>query len=51
MELFAAACVLSRWDAELQSAGSGERSEPGWDKAAEYFLRGLLGARAVRWPK
>jgi alkylation response protein AidB-like acyl-CoA dehydrogenase len=40
MELFAAACVLSRWDAELQSAGSGERSEPGWDKAAEYFLRG-----------
>src|SRR6185436_18201552 len=40
MELFAAACVLSRWDAELQSPSASDNSEPGWHKAAEYFLRG-----------
>jgi alkylation response protein AidB-like acyl-CoA dehydrogenase len=40
MELFASACVLSRWDAELQAPPTGSNSEPGWHSAAEYFLRG-----------
>jgi alkylation response protein AidB-like acyl-CoA dehydrogenase len=40
MELFASACVLSRWDAEVQSPSPCDNSEPGWHKAAEYFLRG-----------
>jgi len=40
MELFACACVLSRWDAELQ-AGSVEASANGAPhSAAELFLRG-----------
>ena len=39
MELFASACVLSRWEAELL-APPGSSSEPGWHSAAEYFLRG-----------
>ncbi len=39
MELFASACTLSRWDAELQSPGMAG-SAPGWKGAAEYFLRG-----------
>jgi len=40
MELFASACVLSRWDSELQAAGSG--GDPGDARfgAAELFLRG-----------
>jgi alkylation response protein AidB-like acyl-CoA dehydrogenase len=44
MELYAAACTLSRWDAELQAAAanSGPHAEPGWHCAAEYFLRGSL---------
>jgi hypothetical protein len=40
MELFASACVLSRWDAELQSSREGGESEPGRHSAAEYFVRG-----------
>src|SRR6059036_3587787 len=42
MELYACACVLSRWDSELQ-AGAAEMaadSEP--HSAAEFFLRGAL---------
>jgi alkylation response protein AidB-like acyl-CoA dehydrogenase len=46
MELFASACVLSRWDAELQAAPVPGDSEPGWQSAAEYFVRGSL--RRVR---
>jgi hypothetical protein len=44
MELYASACTLSRWDAELQAAAanSGPHAEPGWHSAAEYFLRGSL---------
>ena len=45
MELFASACVLSRWDAELQSPPT-DGLDPGWHSAAEYFLRGSL--RRVR---
>jgi len=50
MELFASACVLSRWDAELQAPLDGLRAGPGADAApapngvphdaAELFLRG-----------
>jgi alkylation response protein AidB-like acyl-CoA dehydrogenase len=39
MELFASACVLSRWDAELQ-ANAGSGSSPARPDAAELFLRG-----------
>jgi alkylation response protein AidB-like acyl-CoA dehydrogenase len=39
MELFASACVLSRWDAELQSKG-GSPSDGASHNAAELFLRG-----------
>ena len=39
MELFASACVLSRWDAELQLK-SGDQSGPASHNAAELFLRG-----------
>jgi acyl-CoA dehydrogenase family protein 9 len=40
MELFASACVLSRWDAELQASDANSNSESGRHGAAEYFLRG-----------
>ena len=40
MELFASACVLSRWDAELQSAGPKADSADARFGAAELFLRG-----------
>ena len=40
MELFASACVLSRWDAESQSPRARSDLGPGWASAAEYFLRG-----------
>jgi alkylation response protein AidB-like acyl-CoA dehydrogenase len=40
MELFASACVLSRWDAELQSAGPKADPADARFGAAELFLRG-----------
>ncbi len=40
MELFACACVLSRWDAELQAGGTPAISPGGPSSAAELFLRG-----------
>jgi alkylation response protein AidB-like acyl-CoA dehydrogenase len=40
MELFASACVLSRWGAELQAAGARSSSKAETDGAAELFLRG-----------
>jgi alkylation response protein AidB-like acyl-CoA dehydrogenase len=40
MELFASACVLSRWDAQLQSQGSDSSSMLPPHNAAELFLRG-----------
>ena len=39
MELFASTCVLSRWDAELQSAQRNGDSAPSDQKAADLFLR------------
>ena len=40
MELFASACVLSRWDSELQSAGANADPADARFGAAELFLRG-----------
>src|SRR5262245_25313565 len=40
MELFASACVLSRWDSELQSAGAKADPADARFGAAELFLRG-----------
>jgi hypothetical protein len=40
MELYASACTLSRWDAELQSPRTAVGGDPGWQHAAEYFLSG-----------
>jgi len=40
MELFASACVLSRWDDELQTGSAGDGSEGASGGAAELFLRG-----------
>ena len=40
MELFASACVLSRWDAELQWQGRKSESGAAPHNAAELFLRG-----------
>ncbi len=39
MEMFASACVLSRLDSELQSAGQNGSAAPVIQKAAELFLR------------
>jgi acyl-CoA dehydrogenase family member 9 len=39
MEMFASACVLSRWDAELQSRAQNGSSEPENSRAADLFLR------------
>ncbi len=39
MEMFASACVLSRLDSELQSAGQNGSAVPVNQKAAELFLR------------
>ena len=43
MEMFASACVLSRLDAELQSAGRNGSAVPAEQKAAELFLRQSFG--------
>src|SRR6185295_1156133 len=40
MELFASACVLSRWDSELQAAGANPAPADARFGAAELFLRG-----------
>jgi len=40
MELFASACVLSRWDAELQAQNGDSQSGSPLHNAAELFLRG-----------
>src|SRR5213594_3624742 len=40
MELFASACVLSRWDAELQTARGDLNSSPVSHRVAELFLHG-----------
>jgi acyl-CoA dehydrogenase family member 9 len=39
MEMFASACVLSRWDAELQTSGHNGSSASGNNRAADLFLR------------
>ena len=39
MEMFASACVLSRWDAELQEVGRNGDAVAGNHRAAELFLR------------
>ena len=40
MELFACACVLSRWDAELQAVRADDAANGASHSAAELFLRG-----------
>jgi len=40
MELFASACALSRWDAQLQAGGPQVQSDGATPSAAELFLRG-----------
>src|SRR6058998_1012201 len=40
MELYACACVLSRWDAELPAGGAGPAAGGPSHSAAELFLRG-----------
>ena len=40
MELFACACVLSRWDAELQAGNGPAQASSAPHRAAELFLRG-----------
>src|SRR5437867_4047530 len=40
MELFACACVLSRWDAELQASATRAETNDAPHSAAELFLRG-----------
>jgi hypothetical protein len=42
MELFAAACVLSRWDADLQASRAAGEIEAGRHSAPEYFVRGAF---------
>ena len=42
MELYACACVLSRWDAELQAGGAEMAAESVPHSAAEFFLRGAF---------
>ncbi len=39
MEMFASACVLSRWDAELQSTARNGSDLPATNPAADLFLR------------
>ena len=39
MEMFASACVLSRWDAELQAIARNGSSGTGNNHAADLFLR------------
>ena len=39
MEMFASACVLSRWDAELQASGRNGSSASEDNRAADLFLR------------
>ena len=39
MEMFASACVLSRWDAELQATARNGSSGTGNNHAADLFLR------------
>ena len=39
MEMFASACVLSRWDAELQSTARNGSNLPATNPAADLFLR------------
>jgi acyl-CoA dehydrogenase family protein 9 len=39
MEMFASACVLSRWDAELQASARNGSSSTGNNGAADLFLR------------
>ena len=46
MELYACACVLSRWDAELQAGGPRPANDGPSHSAAELFLRGSF--RRVR---
>src|ERR1043166_4283805 len=40
MELFASACALSRWDAELQAGAPEAKTDGAFHSAAELFLRG-----------
>jgi len=40
MELYACACVLSRWDAELSAGGAEPATDGPSHSAAELFLRG-----------
>ncbi len=40
MELFASACVLSRWDAEIEAGAGQAKSDGASNHAAELFLRG-----------
>ena len=42
MELYACACVLSRWDAELQAGVAEVAAESAPHSAAEFFLRGAF---------
>ena len=42
MELYACACVLSRWDAELQAGGAEMAADRAPHSAAEFFLRGAF---------
>src|SRR5436309_10702171 len=42
MELFACACVLSRWDSELQAGGAEMAADCEPHSAAEFFLRGAF---------
>jgi hypothetical protein len=37
--MFASACVLSRWDAEMQSSARNGSSGTGHNRAADLFLR------------
>ena len=39
MEMFASACVLSRWDSELQASARNGSSGAGNNHAADLFLR------------
>src|SRR5438093_5300166 len=42
MELYACACVLSRWDSELQAGGAEMAADCEPHSAAEFFLRGAF---------
>jgi acyl-CoA dehydrogenase family protein 9 len=48
MEMFASACVLSRYDSELQGVGQNGNAAPGNHRSAELFLRQSL-ARTRRF--